>query len=464
MAEVDRVQFTSYVEQLAGVIGHADRVGPLHRYCLGLMLPVPRKSVEPLAAALAPSRVAAEHQSLLHFVGKSPWDDARVLAKVRDLVLPTIEAHGPIEVWVLDDTGIPKQGRHSVGVAHQHCGQLGKPANCQVSVSLSVANAWASLPVAWRLYLPKGWAGDQTRRQAAGVPASLAFATKPQIALEQIRQAVAAGVPPGVVVMDGGYGWDARLRGGIAGLGLDYAAAAPSATLVFVPGFAPPPGHKRRVNSNRQRHVASVEEVARALPPEAWQMVEWREGSAGPLRSRFARVRIHSADGHATGPRRPEWLMAEWPHGAPQPTRYWLSSLPEATGFARLVELAKMRWRIERDYHDLKQEVGLAHFEGRGWRGLHHHATLCIAAYGFLISQRNAVPPSGTRRTGPGAAPALPARAGPGQPTSTSRAAHAQLHPDNAPPSHHRTRQKPATMPLLPAASRTNITKPIVTQ
>ena len=464
MVGVDQTRFASYVDQLAAVIGHADRIGPLHRYCLGLLLPVPRKSVEPLAAVLAPSRASAEHQSLLHFVGQSPWDDARVLSRVRDLVLPVMQGHGPVEVWIIDDTGIPKQGCHSVGVAHQHCGQLGRRARCQVAVSLSVANAWASLPVAWRLYLPRDWAMDPARRRAAGVPEDLAFATKPQIALQQVQSAVAAGVPPGVVVMDGGYGWDARLRAGIVELGLDYAAAVLSTTLVFVPGFTPPPSHKRRVNSNRQRHVASAEEVARALPPDAWQKVAWREGSAGQLWSRFARVRIHSADGHARGPRRPEWLLAEWPQGAPQPIRYWLSSLPEEIAFERLVGLAKMRWRIERDYHDLKQEVGLAHFEGRGWRGLHHHATLCIAAYAFLVSQRDAVPPSGPCRTGPGTPPALSARAGSRQPPVTSGAAHPQLHPDHAPPPYPRTRDNNEPLPLLPATHSTITTTPIVTQ
>lgn len=464
MTDLYQTQFASYIKQLSGVIGHSARVGPLGKYCLGLMLPVERKSVEPLAAAIAPARVGAEHQSLLHFVGQSPWDDACVLAKVRELVLPKMQAHGPIDAWILDDTGVPKQGRHSVGVAHQHCGQLGRRANCQVAVSLSVANAWASLPVAWRLYVPKNWAEDPARRRAAGIPEDLAFATKPQIALEQIRQAVAAGIPPGVVVMDGGYGWDARLRGGIVELGLDYAAAVLSTTLVFVPGYAPPPDHKRRVNSNRQRHVASVEEVARALPARAWQSVAWREGSAGRLRSRFARVRIHSADGHAKGPRQAEWLIIEWPRGEPEPTRYWLSTLPETVGFARLVDLAKRRWRIERDYHDLKQEVGLTQFEGRGWRGFHHHATLCIAAYGFLISQRDAIPPSASRCARTSAAPALPRGAGPSQSAGPSGAPYPELDQHDAPHPDRRARQRNATLPMLPTAFRTSPNRPIMTQ
>jgi SRSO17 transposase len=196
-------------------------------YCAGLMLPLERKSIEPLAAATAPARVSAQHQSLMHFVSSSPWSDERVLAKVRELVLPAIERHGPITAWIIDDTGFRKQGRHSVGVARQYLGEIGKQDNCQVAVSLSLANAWASLPVRFQLYLPKEWAEDTDRRQAAGIPEQIGFATKPLIALEQIRWAAAAGLPRGVVLMDPGYGHDAQLRAGIATLGLSYPWACP---------------------------------------------------------------------------------------------------------------------------------------------------------------------------------------------------------------------------------------------
>src|SRR5882757_154069 len=187
------VRFAAYVEGLVSVIGHADRAKPLRDYCLGLVMPCERKSVEPMAALTAPERTAAQHQSLLHFVGEGGWSDEKVLSKVRELVLPQIERHGPIEAWIIDDTGFPKKGKHSVGVARQYCGQVGKQDNCQVAVSLSLANAHASLPVAWRLYLPKEWAADEERRRKAGVPEEVDFATKPQIALEQLREAYAAG-------------------------------------------------------------------------------------------------------------------------------------------------------------------------------------------------------------------------------------------------------------------------------
>ena len=205
-SEGSEARFAAYVEALGGVLGHADRQQPMHDYCLGLLMPIDRKSVEPMAAVTAPGQVAAKHQSLLHFVGNAPWSDTAMLAKVGELVLPAIERNGPIEAWIIDDTGFPKKGRHSVGVARQYCGQLGKQDNCQVAVSLSLANHDASLPVAYRLYLPEEWAKDRQRRHQAKVPETIAFQTKPQIALEQIKAARAAGLPEGVVLMDAGYG------------------------------------------------------------------------------------------------------------------------------------------------------------------------------------------------------------------------------------------------------------------
>src|SRR5213593_1827413 len=217
-ADASQSRFNRYVEGLASVIGHADRAAPLRDYCVGLIMPCERKSVEPMAAVTAPGRVAAQHQSLLHFVGQAPWPDAKVLAKVREMVLPAIERHGPIEVWIIDDTGFPKHGKHSVGVAPQYCGQLGKEANCQVAVSLSIANHSASLPVAYRLYLPKEWTKDKARRKKAGVPKDISFKTKPEIALEQIRWACEVGLPRGVAFMDAAYGVDSRRRTGMTAL------------------------------------------------------------------------------------------------------------------------------------------------------------------------------------------------------------------------------------------------------
>jgi len=402
------VRFSAYVEGLVSVIGHADRAKPLRDYCVGLLMPGDRKSVEPMAAVTAPQRTAAQHQSLLHFVGEGGWSDEKVLAKVRQMVLPAIERHRPIEAWIIDDTGFPKKGTHSVGVARQYCGQLGKQDNCQVAVSLSLANADGSLPVAYRLYLPEAWASDAARRKKAGVPEEIGFQTKPEIALDQIRAAHAAGLPRGSVLMDAGYGSHSDLRAAVTALGLPYVAGILSNTTVWAPGTGPlppkasTPGRgqpSKRLRRDGEHRPVKVKDLAFGLPAKAWRTITWREGTNVPLRSRFARLRVRIArrDFERTEPWPEEWLLIEWPKGEKEPTKYWLSTLPANIGFARLVDLAKLRWRIERDYQELKQELGLGHFEGRGWRGFHHHATLCIAAYGFLISERETIPPSATR-------------------------------------------------------------------
>ena len=384
-------RFSDYMDGLASVIGRVSRVGPLRDYCTGLLLPCERKSVEPIAAATAPSRVAAQHQSLLHFVAKGNWSDAAVLAKVREMVVPKIERHGAIEAWVIDDTGFPKHGHHSVGVSHQYCGQSGKQDNCQVAVSLSIANHHASLPVAYQLYLPNSWVDDKTRRVKAGVPDEIAFKTKLEIALEQIEWACAADLPRGVVLMDSAYGTDASFRARLTALELQYAVAIRGRT---------------RVATAKQE--TSAEALALQLPKSAWKTITWRQGTAGPLRSRFARVRVAPCGDGCRDDQPEEWLLVEWPRGEKTPVKYWFSTLERGITFERLVDITMMRWRIERDYHDLKQEAGLGHFEGRGWRGFHHHATLCIAAYGFLISERGTFPPSQTHRTGHFAATAIP--------------------------------------------------------
>src|ERR1039457_6205848 len=357
-------RFEAYVEGLVSVIGHADRARPLRDYCVGLMPPCERKSVEPMAAVTAPERTAAPHQSLLHFVCNAPWSDERVLAKVREMVLPEIERHGPIEAWIIDDTGFPKQGRHSVGVARQYCGQLGKQDNCQVAVSLSVANHHASLPVAYRLYLPQDWAEDRKRRRKADVPEEICFKTKPEIALEQLRWACEASLAGGVVLMDAGYGAETDLRTNITTLGLSYVAGTRPNTTVWPSGAVPLPpkrwsGRGRRPKLMRRdgkHQPISVKQLALGLRKRAWRTIKWREGTAEWLSSRFARVRVRIAhrDYNLTEARPEEWLLIKWPDGADEPTKYWLSTLPKEVSFRRLVDTAKLRWGIERDYQELK--------------------------------------------------------------------------------------------------------------
>jgi SRSO17 transposase len=450
-------RFEAFVGALADVIGHADRVRPLRDYCTGLLTPAERKSVEPLAAVTAPSRVSAQHQSLLHFVAQSPWSDARVLARVLELTLPSITSSEPIEAWIIDDTSFPKKGKHSVGVTRQYSGQLGKQDNCQVAVSLSVANAGASLPIAYRLYLPKDWAADPARRKKAGVPDEVTFKTKPEIALDQIRAALDAGVPPGVVLMDAGYGADTSLRSAITALGLAYVAGIQPHTSVWTRRNPPPPvrpwsGRGRptsRMVRDPDHQPQSVEDVARSLPAEAWETISWREGSADMLSSRFARVRVRAAhrDYNRSAPRDEEWLVLEWPPDEEKPSKFWLATVPEGIIFDRLVALAKLRWRIERDYQELKQELGLGHFEGRGWRGFHHHATLCIAAFAFLAAERARIPPSEPTRLV--TAPSVPAGSPRRSPTHPTGAPRHEFDRQHAPHPHRRLGSKPRAMSLL---------------
>ncbi len=454
-------RFSAYVEGLVSVIGHADRAGPLRDYCLGLMMPCERKSVEPMAAVTAPGRTAAQHQSLLHFVGNAAWSDDKVLAKAREMVLPAIEHQGPIEAWIIDDTGFPKKGKHSVGVARQYCGQLGKQDNCQAAVSLSLANRHASLPVRYRLYLPQEWADDAARRRKAGVPEEIVFKTKPEIALEQVRWGCEAGLPRGVVLLDAGYGNHTALA-------LTYVAGILSSTSVWAPATQPlppqrysgrgrPPTRPRRGKGHKP---VSVKELAVSLPVEAWRTVTWREGSSGRLSSRFARLRVRAARRGATGEE--EWLLIEWPKAEKEPTKYWLSTLAHDVAWARMVDLAKLRWRIERDYQELKQELGLGHFEGRSWRGFHHHATMCIAAYGFLISEQETIPPSAPRPAARLGQLELPADYRPRGAADPNRASRAKLDRDHAPAVDLRPRQKRAAMSLLRTKKRP--APPLVTQ
>jgi SRSO17 transposase len=415
-ARADR--FVAYLADLASVLGDGRRHGPLTSYCTGLLMPADRKSVEPMAAMTAPERTAAQHQSMLHFVGQGDWSDAAVLSQVRARVVPAILAHGAVTAWIVDDTGFPKKGKHSVGVARQYCGQLGKQDNCQVAVSLSIANKHASLPLAYRMYLPESWVNDAARREKAGVPADVTFKKKPQIALDQIKWACEAGLPRGVVLADAGYGADAKFRHGLRALGLRYVVGVASTATVWAPGTSslPPPAYSGRgrrpvspVRDDANKPI-SVEQLALSLPKNAWRRISWREGTNAQLSGRFARIRVRSAnDRHAAMETiAEEWLLIEWPDDETAPTKFWFSTLDKSVTFSHLVRTTKQRWRIERDYLELKQEIGLGHFEGRSWRGFHHHATLCIAAYGFLLCERAAFPPSATRKAGFFEAPVLP--------------------------------------------------------
>jgi len=397
-------RFAAYLDSLARAAGHADRAIPLRSYCTGLLLPSERKSIEPLAARLAPHDVRRVHQSLHHFVANAPWCDEALLERVRHSVLPMMKRNGPIVAWIVDDTGFPKKGTHSVGVVRQYCGQVGKQENCRVAVSLSLATEQASLPIAWRLYLPETWAQDRKRRKETGIPREVTFATKPAIALAQIRKAIEEEVIPAPVLADAAYGNDGQFREGLTEMGLEYVVGVQKSTTVWKPGEAPRPAKRWKgrgrpptlLRRDNHHQPISVKQLAESLAASSWENVSWREGTKQRLRSRFAalRVRVAHRDYWRSELPAEEWLLIEWPTEEREPTKYWLATLSADAKLAALVKSAKHRWIIERDYQELKQELGLGHYEGRGWRGFHHHGTLCIAAYGFLVAERSRFSPS----------------------------------------------------------------------
>jgi SRSO17 transposase len=422
-------RFEQYGQIIARALAHADRGLPAQWYLKGLLLPGGRKSVEPMAARVQPHNVSSAHQSMHHLVADAQWSDAALLAAVASEVLPVLMKQSKSCQWIVDDTGFAKKGRHSVGVARQYCGRLGKTDNCQVAVSLSLANEHGSLPVAYQLYLPKEWAEDSARRKKAGVPEEIEFRTKTVIALEQIDQALAAGVPQGVVLADAAYGTEVHWRERLTERGLLYMVGVRDNTTVWWGPHQPAPrppasskGGRPRTRPVRDAKHApvSVHEVARSLPPQKFRRVTWREGTAEGLSSRFAAVRACPA--HNSQPHDEQWLLIEWPAGDPEPRHYWFSTLPANTPIKILVATAQGRWRIERDYQELKSELGLHHYEGRNWRGFHHHASLCIAAYGFLMRERLRSKKNSTRFK----APAVPEGFRP-RGSRTDAATHSQL-------------------------------------
>ena len=442
-------RFEKYVEVLIKALGHGSRRQPACWYLRGLMLPGERKSVEPMAARVHPQEVASAHQRMHHLVADSEWSDGALLSAVAGEVAPVLARGGPC-YWIVDDTGMRKYGRHSVGVARQYCGQLGKTENCQVAVSLSLATLEGSLPLAWRLYLPREWTDDAKRCRAAGVPKAVGFATKGALAWEQIEAALAAGMPQGIVLTDAGYGDEAAFRDKLEAKGLSYAVGIRENTKVWWGNYqpAPVPAHTRgrprsRVKRDAVHQPISVLELARALPPSSYRTLTWREGTNSRLGSRFARVRC--APAQYNRPREEQWFVIEWPLGEPRPTKYFLSNLPVDTSFTKLVNTLKMRWRIEHDYRELKEEVGLDHYEGRNWRGFHHHASLCIAAYGFLMLERLSGVKKNTVRL---QAPALPPSLRP-RGARPDAAARALVDRNHTPQAVSRHRPHSANMPLL---------------
>jgi SRSO17 transposase len=403
IARLDR-ELSAYLDDLFEDMGRKERRRAMAWYVTGLLLDGDRKSIEPIASRLVDDRqeVEAMRQRLQQCVSVSTWVEEKVLERLArkvDRELPGAEA------LVIDDTGFAKKGEHSVGVSRQYSGTLGRVDNCQVAVSLHLASEQGSACIAMRLYLPESWASDDKRRAKAGVPDDVEFEPKWKISLAQLDAAKRWGVQDRVVLADAGYGEVTAFREGLTERELKYVAAIPGSIAVWAPGTGPIPptgtrepgarGPLRKSHRTGSEKPMTVVDLASSLGSGACRGATWREGSKGKQRSRFGAIRVRTAHRHLLGaaPGDEQWLLYEWPEGEPQPTKFWLSTLDADTPIKRLIHLAKLRWRVERDYQELKQEVGLDHFEGRSWPGFHHHAALCAVAHGFLALRRALSPP-----------------------------------------------------------------------
>ena len=360
-------------------------------YLRGLMEEGRRKSLEPLVTRLGGQ---ADYQSMQQFLADSPWDPGLVVRAVAERVAPQID----VEAWVLDDTGFPKDGKRSPGVKRQYSGTLGKIGNCQIGVSLHAVGRSGTLPLGWALYLPREWCQDAARRRRAKIPAGVSFKTKPELGAELIKRAARWEIPLAPILGDQAYGDDSKLREGLAALRLTYVFAVGPAATAFAPEtvFAVPRragtvGRSRK-RLRPDRRPESIGRLIARLAPTAAQRVTFRDGADGaPMTSRFVFARVRRltmwANGATEQPRE-EWLMAEWPDGQGEPSDYWLSNLPADAEPERLARLARLRWKIELDYKQLKGELGLDHYEGRSWLGWYHHTALVTAAHGFLTLER----------------------------------------------------------------------------
>jgi len=382
-----RARLEQFLGDLLEPLGRSERRQGSAVYVRGLLLDGERKSIEPMAARLPEGNV----QALQQLIGQSPWPWAPVWERLARRMTGEL---APDPVWVLDDTGFPKQGRHSVGVERQYSGTLGKTANCQVAVSLHQVGPEESTILGWRLYLPESWIQDAERRAEAGIPEAVGFRTKWQLALELIDQALAWGLRGRVVLADTAYGEVTEFREGLEARGRPYVVGVPSPLGVWT---QPPRVHQLKARGRGrppsvyhygEQRPPSVREVAEKA--RGWKQVRWREGTKGWLESRFYACRVQPSHGFHAGrpPHKEVWLLVEWPRAEKEPTKYFLCDLPVPYPLRRLVRIAKGRWKIEQDYQQLKEELGLDHYEGCNWTGWHHHVTLVMLAHAFLTLER----------------------------------------------------------------------------
>jgi SRSO17 transposase len=397
LRKLDR-ELTTFLDALTDGMGRPERRTAMRQYVTGLLLDGERKSIEPIAARLvdAATEVQAMRQRLQQCVVVSPWSAETMFARLARVLARDLPG---VEAFVIDDTGFPKKGAHSVGVARQYSGTLGRTDNCQIATSLHLAGERGSGCIGMRLYLPEAWTSDAERCAAAGVPGTVAFAPKWQHALDLLDAARDAGVGPYVVLADSAFGKVTAFREALRARGLPYVVRVSEDVVVWPPGtvFAVPesPATGRPRTVERAEPGIHPVRVSALAPTLKHRRVTWRDGSRGAQASRFAAVRVRTAHEHrqGAGPGPDEWFVSEWPPGESAPTKFYVASLPRQTSLRTLVRLAKLRWRIERDYQEMKGELGLDHFEGRTWNGFHHHAALCAAAHAFLALRRALFPP-----------------------------------------------------------------------
>lgn len=372
-----------YCDKIGAVLGHKKRRESFALYTQGLLGDGERKSIEPIAARSCAdeSRADARHQQLHHFIGVAEWDDRAVRRVAARHAIEAIEARGEaIDAWIFDDTGFLKQGKHSVGVQRQYTGSAGKITNCQVGVSLSLTSRSAHVPIDFELYLPDSWANDSARRKEGRIPDDVTFKTKPELALMMLERAAREGLPGKIVLADADYGKDPQFRATVRIHGFDYAIGIHSTTKVW-----------RVDKAGRRRGEAlSASELATELGERSGRRVTWREGTAGKLEGRFTfqRVKVAQDDGIDPALHPVEWLYIEWPADARGELKFYLASLPARMSKKQLVRILKERWRTERVYQELKTELGLDHFEGRSFRGWHHHVTVALSCYAFIAAER----------------------------------------------------------------------------
>ncbi len=384
-------RLAGYFTDVVSGLGRVEQRRAAELYARGLIEAGARKSLEPIVARLGGG--AVEYEALQHFLADSPWDPALIDRAVAERVCAAIEP----EAWVLDDTGVPKDGKHSPGVKRQYSGTLGKIGSCQIAVSLHAVGRKGTVPLGFRLYLPEEWCADRERRRKAKIPDGVEFATKPALGGELVARAAGWKVRRAPVLGDQAYGNDSKLRARLHDDAVDYVLSVGPESEVFDPDtvFAIPPrksgsrGPAPRLE-RPDREAQSIAQLAAGLGPDAFQTVAFRDNDANQLVSRFAFVRVIAAHPiiHDRRAPREEWLIIEWPQGSDEPTDYWLSNLPAHTEPQRLARLARLRWMIELDYKQLKGQLGLDHYEGRSYLGFHHHCTLVTAAHGFLTLER----------------------------------------------------------------------------